>query len=146
MIKQSHIIILILLILSACVPEQKEHEEEHKDYPIMKVHATSDILNLHEFTITFNRQQIKAGNEAVLEFGIMRGTQPAKLQISHGALMHVIVVSRDLEKFYHLHPDEHAPGTMGVEHVFEEPGEYRVWIEFITDDLEHVIDYDLTVS
>jgi hypothetical protein len=140
------ILAIILLALAACTQPAAEHGAEHTDYKIMRVHADKDELSLHDYTVKFNRPTIKAGEEAVLEFSLMLGEEPLPLQINHGALMHVIVVSKDLEKFYHLHPDEHTPGTMGVEHTFEEPGEYRIWIEFVNNDLEHIIDYNILVE
>ena len=138
-------LILLLILLAGCTPAPQEHVE-HTSYKIMKIHADKDELQLHDFTVKFNRPEITAGKEAVMEFSIMQDDKPLPLQINHGALMHVIVVSKDLEKFYHLHPDEHAPGTLGVEHTFEEPGDYRLWIEFVSGDLEHIIDYDITVK
>lgn len=139
------ILVLIFILLAGCTATTTEHTE-HTNYKIMKVHADQDVMSLHDYSVTFNRPTITAGEEAVLEFSIMRGEEPLPLQINHGALMHVIAVSKDLEKFYHLHPDEHAPGTLGVEHTFEEAGEYRVWIEFVNNDLEHIIDYDISVT
>jgi hypothetical protein len=135
----------MMLLLAGCAQPAAEHTG-HTDYKIMKVHADSDNMKLHDYTVKFNRPEITAGKEATLEFSIMQGDEPLPLQINHGALMHVIVVSKDLEKFYHLHPDEHAPGTLGVEQTFEKPGDYRVWIEFVSGDLDHIVDYDITVQ
>jgi len=138
--------IILLLILAACTAQAPQEMDHAMPQGVMKVHASNDTMKLHDYTITFERPELTAGKEAKFAVKLMKGDKPLPLQPLHGAPMHVIVVSKDLNKFYHLHPEETAPSALEVHHTFEEPGEYRMWVEYMSDNLEHIIDYDLKVE
>src|SRR5262249_7136465 len=79
--------------------------------------------------------------------GSVRAGQPAELRIRlaarqdpnrplrefervHEQLMHLIIVSRDLSTFEHLHPDfDPGTGTFTLKHTFPTGGEYRVFAD-----------------
>ncbi len=45
--------------------------------------------------------------------------------------MHLIIVSKDLSYFAHIHPTfENSNNTFAIYHNFPEAGEYKVWIDF----------------
>lgn len=49
----------------------------------------------------------------------------------HDKLMHLIIVSKDLSYFAHIHPTfENSNNTFSIYHNFPEAGEYKVWIDF----------------
>jgi len=49
----------------------------------------------------------------------------------HDKLMHLIIVSKDLSYFAHIHPTfENSNNTFAIYHNFPEAGEYKVWIDF----------------
>lgn len=50
--------------------------------------------------------------------------------------MHVIVVSRDLSAFAHLHPDYQGNGTFVVHHQFPFEGDFQLITEFIPDEMD----------
>jgi hypothetical protein len=63
------------------------------------------------------------------------GEQPT-LKLAHEKLLHLIVVSRDLATFQHLHPEPRAGGKLETEAVFPAPGEYLFFADFTTEDGE----------
>jgi hypothetical protein len=74
----------------------------------------------------------KAGQPVQLSFTVKDffGKSVRSLQIVHEKPMHLIVVSRDLAEFWHIHP-EPAPGNVyRVAHVFSKGGDYRLYADF----------------
>ncbi len=140
------VFIVVLFLLASCAPAMQEHVMDHSEHKLMKVHADKDVLNLHDYTLTFERPEITAGKETQFAFTLMKNGQPLPLQQLHGALMHVIIVSKDLEHFDHLHPDIPEPGRYVVKHTFDDAKDYRVWVEYMSDDLEHIVDFDFIVQ
>lgn len=140
--------LLLFLLLAGCAAQSAEHAGMNHAMPegIMKVHANNDTMNLHDYTITFVRPEITAEKETILSIKLMKGDKPLTLQTLHGMPMHMIIVSKDLNTFYHLHPEETAPGTLTAKNIFEESGDYRIWVEYMSEDLEHTVDYDITVQ
>ena len=51
----------------------------------------------------------------------------------HERLFHLFIISRDLERFAHVHPAHHASGTFVLEHALE-PGEYMLIADFLPAD------------
>ncbi|MDQ6421363.1 hypothetical protein RB620_18205 [Paenibacillus sp. LHD-117] len=58
------------------------------------------------------------------------GNKIEKFDINHEKLMHLIIVSRDLSEFYHLHPDYEGEGVFRQEAVLPSGGEYRLFADF----------------
>lgn len=77
-------------------------------------------------------QQVKAGQPVQLVFTIRDffGKAVPTLQIEHTKPMHLMVVSRDLAEFDHIHP-EPAPGSVfTVTHTFAHGGNYRLYADY----------------
>ncbi|MCA1623642.1 MAG: cupredoxin domain-containing protein [Acidobacteria bacterium] len=51
-------------------------------------------------------------------------------RLKHEKPMHLLVVSRDLAEFYHIHPEQQADGSYRVSHVFPYGGEYKLYADF----------------
>ncbi|MDN5847027.1 MAG: hypothetical protein L0H53_12220 [Candidatus Nitrosocosmicus sp.] len=59
------------------------------------------------------------------------GNTIKEFETIHDKLMHLIIVSRDLSYFAHIHPTfENSNNTFAIYHNFPEAGEYKVWIDF----------------
>jgi hypothetical protein len=61
----------------------------------------------------------------------------SSLQVDREKLMHVIGVRSDMNEFFHIHPEPEEE-LFVVEHVFAQPGSYKVWSEVKKDDVLHV--------
>ena len=55
-----------------------------------------------------------------------------RLRIVHERLMHLIVVSQDLQSFSHVHPEETEPGRFSVTETLPYAGKYVLFDEFVT--------------
>ena len=62
------------------------------------------------------------------------------LQIVHEKPMHLLVVSKDLAEFYHIHPEQSADGSYRVSHNFPNGGEYRLYADFTPKDAVQVVE------
>jgi hypothetical protein len=142
-------ILLLFLLLAGCAaqtPKEVPHSGMNHA-TVMRLHAGENrTVDIHDFTVNFEHSEIKAGSPATLVFSVMKGAEPAHLTEHHGAPMHVIIVSEDLEEFYHAHPKETAPSTLMATQTFGKPGGYRIWIDFITEQGKHIIDFDVNVE
>ena len=77
-----------------------------------------------------------------------RSGQPTYAEEAHEAEMHLIVVSRDLGYFSHVHPQRAAQtGVYEITHTFPAPGDYVLYDEFelegYGDEVHH---FDLQVG
>ena len=76
--------------------------------------------------------QVKPGEETQLVVTIRDffGRPIPKLQIEHTKPMHLMVVSRDLAEFDHIHP-EPAPGSVfRVAHTFAHGGNFKLYVDY----------------
>lgn len=91
----------------------------------------------------------KAGEPVQLVFTIRDffGHPVTKLDIVHTKPMHLMVVSRDLAEFDHIHP-EPAPGNvLRVTHTFLHGGDYRLYADYTPIGAANRIEpFDVTVS
>jgi hypothetical protein len=77
-------------------------------------------------------QQVKAGDPIQLVFTIRDffGKAVPDLQIEHTKPMHLMVVSRDLAEFDHIHPEPAAGSVFRVTHAFAHGGNYRLYADY----------------
>jgi len=96
------------------------------------------------FRIDFKAEptELKAGVPAMLSFTIKdkQGGLVKDLQIVHEKPMHLLVVSKDLAEFYHIHPEQSADGGYRVSHNFPNGGEYRLYADFTPKDAVQVVE------
>jgi len=86
------------------------------------------------FKIDFKSEPgtIQAGTPAQLSFTVKdgQGATVKDLQIVHEKPMHLLIVSKDLSEFYHVHPEQSADGSYRVTHTFPNGGDYRLYSDF----------------
>ncbi|WP_249260965.1 hypothetical protein [Virgibacillus pantothenticus] len=58
---------------------------------------------------------------------------PPVLAVQHEKEMHFIIVSNDLEKYYHLHPEKEQQGLYTVKQVLND-GTYQAFVDIATED------------
>lgn len=97
------------------------------------------------FTIDFKSEpaQIQAGQAATLSFTVKdkQGAIVKDLSIVHEKPMHVLVVSKDLAEFYHIHPEQNqADGSYKVQHTFPNGGEYKIYTDFTPKESAQVVE------
>ncbi len=64
----------------------------------------------------------------------------SQLQVEHTKLMHVIGVRSDMNEFFHIHPrsDPNREGVFTIDHIFDNPGLYKIWSEVNKDGVDHI--------
>lgn len=84
------------------------------------------------YTLDLKTPRVTAGRTADLRFAVRdaSGRQVTAFERDHGNELHLIVVSRDLLTYRHLHPARAADGTWGVPVTLPAAGGYRVFADF----------------
>ncbi|MDQ3372488.1 MAG: cupredoxin domain-containing protein [Acidobacteriota bacterium] len=108
--------------------------------------ATDKITNdsAKAFSVDFKAEptEIKAGTQTTLVFTVKdkQGGVVKDLQIVHEKPMHLLVVSKDLAEFYHVHPEQNADGSYRLSHVFPNGGDYKLYADFTPKDAVQVVE------
>lgn len=96
------------------------------------------------FAVDFRSEPgaIQAGTPATLAFTVKDklGATVKDLQIVHEKPMHLLIVSKDLAEFYHVHPEQSADGSYRVQHTFPNGGEYKLYADFTPKDAVQVVE------
>ncbi|MEE1940672.1 hypothetical protein V1L54_14860 [Streptomyces sp. TRM 70361] len=85
------------------------------------------------YTLDLDTSRVKAGEETELSFTI-RGEDGRPLtsyRTEHGKQLHLILASRDLAVYRHLHPKRVAGGAWSVPLDLPAAGDYRVFADFV---------------
>ncbi|GAB2611226.1 hypothetical protein GCM10027168_50090 [Streptomyces capparidis] len=84
------------------------------------------------YTLDLKTPRIQADRRAELRFAIRdsSGRQVTAYQREHGKDLHLILASRDLTTYRHLHPHRAADGTWSTPVTLPEAGDYRVFADF----------------
>ncbi len=97
------------------------------------------------FSIEFKSEpaQIQANQPATLSFTVKdkQGAIVKDLQTVHEKPMHLLVVSKDLAEFYHIHPEQtESDGSYRVQTTFPNGGEYKLYADFTPKDAAQVVE------
>ena len=97
------------------------------------------------FTVDFKSEpaQIQAGQPVMLSFTVKdkQGAIIKDLPLVHEKPMHVLVVSKDLAEFYHIHPEQQeSDGSYKVLHTFPNGGDYKIYTDFTPKESAQVIE------
>jgi len=114
--------------------DEREHGNAHH-FSKSSVHDEQSTVALY-----FQPQEIRTGIPVTLSFSIAdkNGNPIRNLSISHERLLHVVIISKDLSVFAHLHPEDFGLitadvreiGQYDVKYVFPKAGEYLVAADF----------------
>ena len=90
--------------------------------------APVEIGTTHTVEFKTEPGQIRANESATLAFTVKdpKGVVLKDLQIVHEKPMHLLIVSKDLAEFYHVHPEPTADGSYRVQHTFLNGGDYKL--------------------
>ena len=111
--------------------------------------TTTDVSRAFKVDFKSEPGTIQAGQPAALSFTVKdrQGAIVKDLPIVHEKPMHLLVVSRDLSEFYHIHPEQSPDGSYRVEHTFPNGGEYKLYADFTPKESAQVVEQiDVKVS
>ena len=116
----------------------------------MTAHARkNDYVEVHKYSVQFMSRDMKTESDAGLTFTIKNiesGEPVSNLEIVHDKIMHVVLVRKDMVYFDHIHPLQKEIGTFFVPYSFYASGDYRIWIDFTIEGMQHIVDFDTSVS
>ncbi|MEU1850773.1 hypothetical protein ABZ499_16230 [Streptomyces sp. NPDC019990] len=85
------------------------------------------------YTLDLKTPRIEAGEKAELRFAVVQdgtGRKVTAYEREHGKDLHLILASRDLTVYRHLHPSRAADGTWSTPVDLPRAGGYRVFADF----------------
>lgn len=97
-------------------------------------HETKEEKDSTKVQFTFNSNP-ESGKKVNLNIQVndLMGKTVNKFEFGHEKLMHLIVVSKDLSYFDHLHPVYKGKGLFTVTPDFPSGGEYKLFADFIPE-------------
>ncbi|MFJ6660306.1 hypothetical protein ACIQNG_28725 [Streptomyces sp. NPDC091377] len=87
-------------------------------------------------TLDLKTPRLPAGERVALRFGVVvdaTGGRLTSYEQQHGKELHLIVASRDLTVYRHLHPVREADGIWSASLEVPKAGEYRIFADFKPD-------------
>jgi hypothetical protein len=93
-------------------------------------------LALPDFTLKVETtpKVLKPGQPITFKFTVhhpVTGAQVRDFAVIHDKLFHLFVISRDLEEFAHIHPEQHGDGSFTIEHTLPKAGHYKLYADFL---------------
>lgn len=92
---------------------------------------------------------LKAGEPTQLNVVIrdFLGRPVKNLQVEHEKLMHLMIISKDMADFWHIHPEPSPSGTFHIAHTFPSAGDYRLYDDYtLVNGPNNVDQMDLKVE
>lgn len=93
--------------------------------------------------------EVNAGEKTDLTFIVKNssGEMVKDLQLVHEKPMHLLIVSGDLDEFYHEHPEAQTDGSYKASFTFPNSGDYKLYTDFTPFDSTQVVhDFSINVS
>jgi uncharacterized lipoprotein YehR (DUF1307 family) len=114
--------------------EEKSHEGNHN------VHEKSSQQDTTQIKWNFEgNPQSEKSNLLTIQVNDKNGKPINDFEVEHEKLMHLIVVSKDLSHFDHIHPDYKGDGKFTVTSNFPTGGEYKLYADYMPKGSSKVV-------
>jgi len=105
----------------------------------------------YSLMLTTEPKNIKAGEEVNLNFSLTDNDtkkQIKDLEIVHEKILHLIIVSKNLAYFDHIHPEVNSDGSLSVKTKFDKGGDYVLFADLtpIGEKKNQVFDLPIKVE
>lgn len=106
------------------------------------VSASATAGSDYTFEFRTGPAEVRSHSPTTLAFTVKdrNGAVVKDLQIVHEKPMHLLMVSRDLAEFYHVHPELSPDGTYRVQHTFPYGGDYKLYADFTLPNGKQVVE------
>jgi hypothetical protein len=126
-------------------PEVTGHEGENCPKCGMKLVHNDNAGNTNTYFMQFTGTpaQPKAGEEVTLSFTPKikgKESDQVPLDVVHEKKIHLIMVSKDLSWYDHIHPDYQADGSYTVKTKFPAAGEYTLFADYAPTGSNHQLE------
>lgn len=129
--------------------ENDPHGAEHEAADTAHSHAPAGLaVTDGELTLVPEKTVLDAVSAQVFRFRIVNSAGAAvdDMDIGHEKRMHLIVVSRDMAHYRHVHPELQPDGSWAVPLSLPEAGVYRAYADFSRAGRSHTLATDLFVD
>ncbi|XID90416.1 hypothetical protein ACF3MZ_17920 [Paenibacillaceae bacterium WGS1546] len=128
--------VLAFVVLSACGHSNKSANTDGHggmDHAHHNEHDESESMGSYKASFSFASGVVKANEQSNINIQITDSAGKAvnDFELSHEKLMHLIVVSKDLSYFSHIHPEYQGEGTFSIRTLFPSGGEYKMFVDFV---------------
>jgi major membrane immunogen (membrane-anchored lipoprotein) len=136
-------LLLTTVLLTACGKSSMDHGAmngpEHGDHQMDSGTSSenSDAVKA-DFKISIQKPKPNQNTSIVIELHDKQGKAIEKYDINHEKQMHLIVVSKDLSYFNHIHPEYKGNGEFIVTTQFPVGGEYKIIADFIPTGMSNM--------
>ncbi len=130
------IFVISLFLVNIGLAEQHSTDDSHK----VEKHTNLNV------TLHTEPEMIHAGKPTMLKFDLTdeKGEPFTDLMVHHDRVLHVIIVSENLQVFGHIHPEDfesrdilaELDGTYTVHFTFPVAGRYILALDVMTEDAE----------
>lgn len=135
-------LISALLIASGCGKSDNKNENQHMNHEKMQQgenhegmnHETNQSQDVTTQAVWRFSKETPKSNETVdltIQINDKDGKPVKDFDIQHEKLMHLILVSKDLSYFNHLHPEYKGDGLFTVSLNFPAGGEYKLYADYV---------------
>jgi hypothetical protein len=123
------LLIIALVILTACSKKTNHDGMDHGSHAGMESptkDSTSAVWKL-------STEKPKPNTDTTMTIQIQdnKGKPIDKFDINHEKKMHLIVVSKDLSFFNHIHPEYKGKGEFDVTTQFPDSGDYKLFADYV---------------
>lgn len=136
------------VLMSGACDSQKTEVNSAKENVVNQNTLNTDAGTL-KIDFQTNPVEAEAKKNTDLLFTVKngKGETVRDLQIVHEKPMHLLVVSEDLDEFYHLHPEVQNDGVYKASFTFPNGGKYKLYADFTPlDSSQMVQNFPLQVS
>lgn len=130
--------------VAAAEPAPQQHVEQAHDAPVVDDAVTVTSLSADGLRLDVATTAFPASQATTLDFRVLDrdGVPVTDFDVEQGKRMHLVLVSRDLSRHAHLHPELGADGTWSTRLTLA-PGAYRAVADFSTGGERRSLGVDL---
>lgn len=128
--KAAIVLLVTAALLGACSQSGKE-AATHEGHGGQTTKPAADSKVKAEFKLSADKPQAKQNTDVSIRITDDNGKPIDNFDINHEKKMHLIVVSRDLSYFNHIHPEYKGKGQFDIATQFPAGGDYKLFADFV---------------
>lgn len=128
--KIAAVTLLSAALLAACTPKKEEAHDAHGAHSDHGAASTA-IETKASWKLSAAQPQANQPTNIAIQINDAKGAPIEKFDVSHEKQMHLIVVSKDLSYFDHIHPEYKQKGLFEIGTTFPKNGEYKLIADFV---------------
>ena len=123
--------LISLLLLAACSREPSWEDETVEE---VSTRIMADDVNVAWTLEDSDAPEAEGSKRIRLAIAKRDGTPIESFDLNHEKLLHLIIVSKDLSYFNHIHPEYKGGGVFEIDNAFPAGGQYRMIADFTPAD------------